>query len=307
MFFVMMVFTLIPVVSAHADQDPFPDVAFSVFNDFIAQQFSNDVSLKTVLIVLFTMTNNPDLLSLHAWQQHPKHIGEICQSNTKWIKALARALQTKLGNAANTVLNQAEQAQQLPDEQVSNCIGLKLDSLDKVLKLTPYDHHGQLLGKLKPISDQEIEPVQIIFPQSMECETSDCRSHAILNRTQERDVPKAELIKGTKILDNVPVLSGYCPQCHSGYHADHERIQTANNTWMKLYLNSATYLKVGQNVWVDCTFSSAVVNGTYSFHASSSAFTEFWNESFWKTQQTGSRKVSHHQVGRHLYKRLCDE
>jgi hypothetical protein len=46
---------------------------------------------------------------------------------------------------------------------------------------------------------------------------------------------------------------------------------------------------VGQNLWVDCIFSAAVVNSVYSFHASTSAFAEFWSETF----QT---KVSRRQI-----------
>jgi hypothetical protein len=65
---------------------------------------------------------------------------------------------------------------------------------------------------------------------------------------------------------------------------------------MKLYINSAKYFKVGQNIWVDRTFSQAVLNGTYHFHASVSAFAEFWNTSFWSTQMTTSKKVSRRQV-----------
>jgi hypothetical protein len=42
-----------------------------------------------------------------------------------------------------------------------------------------------------------------------------------------------------------------------------------------LYLNSAKYLKVGQSLWVDQSFSGTVINATYSFHASSAAFAEF--------------------------------
>jgi hypothetical protein len=53
---------------------------------------------------------------------------------------------------------------------------------------------------------------------------------------------------------------------------------------------------VGQNIWVDRVFSQAVLNGTYHFHASLSAFAEFWNTSFWSTQSTTSRKVSRRQV-----------
>ena len=48
----------------------------------------------------------------------------------------------------------------------------------------------------------------------------------------------------------------------------------------RVYLNSAKYLKVGQTLWVDRVFANAVVNGMYSFHASASAYTEFWNNSF---------------------------
>ena len=44
---------------------------------------------------------------------------------------------------------------------------------------------------------------------------------------------------------------------------------------MKLYLNSAKYLKVGQSLYVDHSFSKAVLNGVYHFHASTSAFAEF--------------------------------
>jgi hypothetical protein len=65
---------------------------------------------------------------------------------------------------------------------------------------------------------------------------------------------------------------------------------------MKLYLNSAKCLKVGSNLWVDRTFSGAVLNANYSFHASTSAFVEFWNTSFWMTQYSTSVKISHCQI-----------
>jgi hypothetical protein len=65
---------------------------------------------------------------------------------------------------------------------------------------------------------------------------------------------------------------------------------------MKVYLNSAKYLKVGQNIWIDRTFSKAVLNGSYHFHASVSAFAEFWNTSFWSTQTSSSKRLSRRQV-----------
>lgn len=292
----ILLLAFLPVVSATPDHDPFPDVTFQVFSDFILSQFGSHVSLATVLTILFTMTSNPDLLNLHARQQHPKVSGEVRQGNSGWIKALAHALENRLGEITDSLFCGSEHQSGLSAEQVTNAIGTKLDGLSKVLGRYPYSREGRPLQKLKPVSDQEIEPVVLICPQSMECETAACQSRAILRQTRDRDISRATLVKGTKIYDGVPVLAGYCGKCQAVYHADHERAKGADGTWMKLYLNSAKYLKVGQNIWVDRAFSGAVLNGFYHFHASTSAFVEFWNQSFWKIQQTSSRKISRRQV-----------
>ena len=65
-----------------------------------------------------------------------------------------------------------------------------------------------------------------------------------------------------------------------------------DNKKTRVYLNSAKYLKVGQSLWVDQVFSNAVLNGMLSFHASTSAYTEFWNNSFWKLDPGNSKKLS---------------
>src|ERR1700728_3408027 len=39
-----------------------------------------------------------------------------------------------------------------------------------------------------------------------------------------------------------------------------------------------------------------VINGIYHFHASSSTFAEFWNDTFWSSQETQSRKISQRQI-----------
>ena len=51
----------------------------------------------------------------------------------------------------------------------------------------------------------------------------------------------------------------------------------------KAYLNDAQYLKIGQSTYVDRVFSKAVLNGIYSFHASTAAYAEFWTNSFGKS------------------------
>ena len=220
---VIMLLACLPAASASTILDPFPDVTFATFNGFVQQQFSSQVSLATVMTVLFTMTNNSDLLNLHAHQQHPRCQGETCQLNTGWIKALAKALQTQLGEATDSLLCNFEQ--KLTDDEVTNSIGIKLDSLSKVLKLHPYNQCGVFLGKLNPISEQSIEPVHVICPAAMECETRTCNSYAILKKTSIRDTPTVTLIKGKRLYNDVSALSGHCPQCKTGYYADHERVQ----------------------------------------------------------------------------------
>src|SRR6202789_1379312 len=71
---------LLPVVSAAPNDDPFSGITFKAFSEFVEQHFSSKISLTTVLVVLFTMTNNSDLLNLNARQQHPRseeHTSEL--------------------------------------------------------------------------------------------------------------------------------------------------------------------------------------------------------------------------------------
>ena len=116
--------------------------------------------------------------------------------------------------------------------------------------------------------------------------------------TRNCDVPRVTLIKSNKIYDDVHLLSGKCSTCDTKYYADHESSNdpAVQGERKRFYLNSAKYLKVGQSLWVDRSFSGAVINATYSFHASSAAFAEFWNDSFWSMQETTSRKLSRRQI-----------
>src|SRR3979490_3455171 len=49
---------------------------------------------------------------------------------------------------------------------------------------------------------------------------------------------------------------------------------------MKFFLNSAQYLKIGQNIWVDRQFSAAVLNAMYDLHASASGWMKFFNDTY---------------------------
>ena len=93
---------------------------------------------------------------------------------------------------------------------------------------------------------------------------------------------------------NVPVLTGKCPSCQTIYHADHECTPVASKQgcFDKLYLNSAKYIKAGQNIWVDRLLSNLVLSAMYSFHASAAAIAEFWNNAFWAMLSETCPKLS---------------
>src|ERR1700729_2911170 len=128
-----------------------------------------------------------------------------------------------------------------------------------------------------------------------------CKGRSLHINVRDHDAPRATLIKGAKIYEEVLVLNGKCPLCKTIYYADHETCAPIDNdsgddNGTKFYLNNAKYLKVGQSVWVDRVFSGGVIQGIYHFHTSSSAFTEFWNDTFWSSQKTQSRKISRRQI-----------
>ena len=201
---IILLMAFLPVVSA-TTQDPFPDLPFQAFAEFVQENFSSKVSLATVLVVLFSTTSDPDLLNLHARAQNPGK-GEYRQSITTWMKALARALEEKLGDHVDRLFQRSERKSSMSSQQVINGISVKLDGLSRLLDLHPYDDSGRRLKQLKAVSTKEIEPALVICPASMECQTVSCNCQHILLHTRDRDVPRVTSIKGIKIHDEVHVL-----------------------------------------------------------------------------------------------------
>lgn len=285
-----------PGVAAHSGDGTFPNIPFKVFNDFVKENFSSRITLSQALLVLFTVTENTDLLSLHARQQHGVYEGEIGQKSTGWIRSLARALNDKMDSEA-TYLFKTGTIRSNPKDTITD-IGAKLDGMAKILKLDPFDEEGVFQGKLKTVSYKSIEAAQVICPIAVVCETITCLPRALLQSTKTRDIPRVALIKGSAIHDNVQLVTGRCPQCKTIYVADRERVVGADDTAaaVRVYLNDAKYLQAGKNLWVDRIFSGAILNAMYSFHASAAAYTEFWNNSFWSIHPQRTRKISRRQV-----------
>lgn len=243
------------------------------------------------------MTNNTDLLNLHSRQQNPQCTGEKRVTVSSWMKCLARAVDNKLIQQQDIrLLKKSDSATDIHARL--NNIGHKLDALAKVLNLNSYDNNGHFQQKLRPVSHQSIQPIHVICPTSYECETLTCNPRSLLQTPRPRDIPLVTLIKGFEYFSDVPVLTGKCPGCQTVYHADHECTTVAGeqDRFDKLYLNSAKYIKAGQSIWVDRLFSNLVPCAMYSFHASSAAIAEFWNNAFWKMLPGTCPKLSRRQT-----------
>ena len=80
---------LIPRVASQGEETPFSDITFKLFSSFVKENFSSKITLLQVLLVLSTITDNPDLLNLHARQQNPKYPDEHASLDSGWIHGLA--------------------------------------------------------------------------------------------------------------------------------------------------------------------------------------------------------------------------
>ncbi|KAF8870104.1 hypothetical protein BD779DRAFT_1456000 [Infundibulicybe gibba] len=298
---------MIPGVNAASVQDSFPDVTFKAFNQFVNANFDDKISLATVLMVLFTMTDNTDLLNLHARQKHPTCDGEYASNTTGWMKSLARRIKAQLQGNTKILFTKSQFAQCAKEDDIITSLASKLDALAEVLDLTPYDSQGAFQTKLHPVSYDAIQSVKTICPTSFECEDTKCEPRGLLQATKIRDIPIVKLIKGTSIYYNAAVLSGKCSKCKSIYYADHESIIKSNDNSVRVYLNTAQYLKIGREIWVDRVFSNAVIGGMYSFHASAAAYTDFWNDAYGNTDSTNGLRITRRHIWQALSRNQQDQ
>ena len=274
---------LIPPV--YASQRDFPNISFQSFSVFISSTFHPDISLSTVLFLLFSLTENTDLLNLHSRQQQKIYSTERIIKYTGWMSALVNAVLNQLDQ--ETISQLFLNSDQENDR--NKLLGDKVHAMAQKLKLLPYTKTNKFDPKrVQPISHNKIKPVHLLCPTTFTCTTAICNPRSLLQLSKDRDIPHTKLIIGTTTHNEVPVLTGKCPTCDTHYAADHERFLDSNDniTWKRHYTNNAQYLKVGQNLWVDRSFSKAVMNGMFSFHSSSQAYAQFWNNSFGITTNT---------------------
>src|SRR5882757_4727272 len=301
--FYLMVFTsldlhlflalcFIPFAMASHPSGAFPSIAFKDFSDFILGNFGPTISLSTVIMLLLSVTNNTELLSLHFKQAEKSR-------STSWIKCLARAVKEQLGDdTTKTLFSDAElsiiETATIRDPDITS-LAAKLGQFSQALEIYPYNQRGKFTGKLQSISHDCIKPALLICPNSAVCLTAGCNHSSLHQKSRLRDIPHVTLIKGTNIYHNVQLLSGQCGKCETIYYADHERTPASEGTEaMKFFINSAQYLKVGQKLWVNRDFSSAVLNAIYDLHASASGWMNFFKDTY--VDEDEGLKLSHHHI-----------
>jgi hypothetical protein len=146
----------------------------------LANQFGPNVTLATVLTVVFSLTEYTDLLNLHTHQQHLSSHKENCVFLSGWIKGLAKAVVEQLGDDSNTLLRASDIQTHTFSDVITNTITSKLDGWSKILNLHPYDKYARFTGKLKPVSHADIEPAFVICLETMECKTEGCHARSLL-------------------------------------------------------------------------------------------------------------------------------
>ncbi|KAH6896214.1 hypothetical protein BKA70DRAFT_1529256 [Coprinopsis sp. MPI-PUGE-AT-0042] len=253
---------VLPLALGHPTTSPYPDIPFSTFSAFILSTFDPKISLASVMIILSSVLENPELLNLHFRRILPL-VGRE-QGSTAWMEHFASRLAKRF--PAKTPL--------LP-RRSETTLSTSLVNLAKLLHLNPYDKYDLLVNECKPIDLSSVEPSLAIVSKSYECQNQDCKRYSLFPHMKKEEIAQVTLIKGAKPYSHAFVIGGRCDRCKTSYMADH-----AYRGPDKTFINDAFYLKIGNSRWGDRVFTQSVCNAIYSFHASAQAFTEYFNDSY---------------------------
>ncbi|KAH6904543.1 hypothetical protein BKA70DRAFT_1226791 [Coprinopsis sp. MPI-PUGE-AT-0042] len=248
----------LPLVTAQPTS-PFPDITFRAFYKFIRQNYDSKISLSSVLLILFTILENPQLLNLHfrcsAWQMP----GET--SSHLWIDRLGQLLDLCFRNNEPLL------------HPSSGSLATTLHKLALLLELSSPSLH--------PIDLSAVEPSLALVTNSFECQEQTCAPHSLYPYQSFQDISSPfTLIKGTRQYGYAYVLGAECPACATSYMADHHWQTTKEKGQEQTLENDACYIKLGQKLWADHTFTEAVSNAFHSLHLSFQAFSSFFTNSY---------------------------
>ena len=157
----------------------FRTAAFS--SDLVSQHFSSHISLATVLLVFFSLTETLIFLNLHSCHKTSLLDGKNKQSTTGWIKALACALTGRLGKATKTLFKHNTLSQDQNIDSGTDPVASKLDLMAETLDLIPVYSKTlpRVKHKLMTVSHQKITAIHVICPSIMECNEPHCNHWAL--------------------------------------------------------------------------------------------------------------------------------
>ena len=179
-FMVQLLVWMAFIPQVYASQRDFPNISFQSFNSFISSTFHPDISLSTVLFLLFSLTENSDLLNLHSRQQQQIFTSEKVINYTGWMSALVNAVLNQLDEEAisHLFLNSD------PENDCNKLLGGKVHAMAQKLKLLPYTKSNHFKpGRVQPISHNKIKPVHLLCPttftwRSLPSPCDSCRNPA---------------------------------------------------------------------------------------------------------------------------------
>ena len=111
-----------------------------------------------------------------------------------------------VGQDTDRLFQTTDNLSNLDNDQKNSAIATKLDLLYKLLDLSPYDDEGVFCQSRYEQVKREIEPAYVISPAAMQCQTQSCKGRGLHINTRDHDTPRATLIKGTKIYEEVHVF-----------------------------------------------------------------------------------------------------
>ncbi|KAH6918841.1 hypothetical protein BKA70DRAFT_1214642 [Coprinopsis sp. MPI-PUGE-AT-0042] len=223
---------VLPLALGHPTTSPYPDIPFSTFSTFILSTFDPKISLASIMIILSSVLENPELLNLHFRRILPL-VGRE-QGSTAWMEHFASRLAKRF--PAKTPL--------LP-RRSETTLSTSLVNLAKLLHLNPYDKYD-LVNECKPIDLSSVEPSLAIVSKSYECQNQHCKRYSLFPHMKKEEIAQVTLIKGAKPYSHAFVIDGRCDRCKTSYMADHTYRGPD-----KTFINDAPYLKIGNSRWGD--------------------------------------------------------
>lgn len=277
MFMFLPVCLGLPFNQSARSSTPFPRISFQHFSDFILSTFHPNISLSTVLLLLFSLMETPELLNLHNRQKKSQITGEQARMDNGWIRALIHGLESKLSHSKlatlfpNSVSFSKNKKTLSISEQTQ--LAIQLNSFIELLGLTSMDQNNDF-QPIATISQAEIKPIHFICPSTAVCESAGCHSRHLNRLKLESKV--SVIIPFTTY--TAIALGGRCEKCGVIYYADHKSFSSLDPEQPPMeYINSAHFLKIGQTIWTTWEFANMILQAMYSFHGSAATIMDFYN------------------------------